>query len=58
MRTGLGNKEEIKKFREGEVKVRAQEMVKAVEKLENEEMVLMGHSYGCATVLMAYYLLP
>lgn len=33
-------------------------MIKAIEKLSNKEIVLMGHSYGSATLLMAYYLLP
>lgn len=53
--TGLDSKDEKKVFREKEVQVRAAELYQAILKLDNEKIVLMGHSYGCATTIQAYH---
>lgn len=37
--------------------MRAAELYQAILKLNNEKMVLMGHSYGCATIIQAYHAL-
>ena len=48
-------KDECKTYREKEVQVRAAEMYQAIIKLDNKQIVLMGHSYGCATLIQAYH---
>jgi pimeloyl-ACP methyl ester carboxylesterase len=55
--TGLKGKEVIKKFREREVQVRAAEYYQTVVEVAKgkQRLVLMGHSYGCATVIQAYH---
>ena len=37
------------------MQVRAVEMYQAITKLDNEKIILMGHSYGCATTIQAYH---
>jgi hypothetical protein len=56
--TGLKKKEECKIFREREVQVRGAEYYQTILHLSGcEEIVLMGHSYGCATILQTYHAL-
>lgn len=55
-RTPYTNIEEIKRFRELEVRQRAEEIAFMASKVpENEQIVLMGHSYGGGTVIEAYH---
>lgn len=54
-RTPFTLKEEIKRYREKEVQARAAELYQAILKLDKPKMILMGHSYGCATVVQAYH---
>ena len=53
--TGLPNLEEIKRFREKEIQARAAEFYQCILQLNKSRLVLMGHSYGCSTVLQAYH---
>ena len=39
------------------MKVRAKEYIEAIKQLRTAKIVLIGHSYGCATVLQAYHML-
>jgi dienelactone hydrolase len=55
--TPLQNKAEIKRYREQEVIKRAVEYHKTIEAVKNEKIVLVGHSYGGATVIQAYHTL-
>lgn len=52
---GLNSREEVKAFREKEVQVRAAELYQTIQKLDNDTIILMGHSYGCATIIQAYH---
>lgn len=45
----------MKTYREREVQVRAAEYYQAIQRLDTEKIILMGHSYGCATVIQAYH---
>lgn len=53
--TGYYTYEENKKFREKEVQVLAEEFTKTIVKVNRPKVVLMGHSYGCSTVIQAYH---
>ena len=55
--TGLKVKEEIKKYREKEVQVRAAQYYQTILEVGKgkKNIILMGHSYGCATVIQAYH---
>lgn len=53
--TGLTQMEEIKKYREKEVQARAAEFYQTILKVNKSRIILMGHSYGCATVIQAYH---
>jgi predicted alpha/beta hydrolase family esterase len=55
--TGLKEKEEVKKYREKEVQVRAAQYYQTILEVGKgkKRLVLVGHSYGCATVIQAYH---
>jgi hypothetical protein len=54
-RINLKNKEQIKIFRSRELFKRAQEFIEAIKRLNTDKIVLLGHSYGCATVVQSYH---
>ena len=55
-----GDEKRNKKAREDEVEIRAKdiEYLFRTQVKEDEELVLMGHSYGCATIIQAYQQYP
>ena len=55
LNTGLSSKDDNKVFREKEVQVRAAELYQAIMRLDNDKIIMMGHSYGCATTIQAYH---
>lgn len=54
-RINLKIKEQIKKFRGSEVLKRAEEFIETIKRLNTDKIVLLGHSYGCATAIQAYH---
>jgi pimeloyl-ACP methyl ester carboxylesterase len=58
-KTDLVGKEEIKRYREREVQARAAEFYQVILTAGKgkQRLVLMGHSYGCATLIQAYHTL-
>ena len=59
-RFDYGDEKSNKKAREEEVEIRAKdiEYLFRTQVKEDEALVLMGHSYGCATIIQAYHQYP
>ena len=45
----------IKEFREREVQMRAAEFCQTIHKIGKSKIILVGHSYGCSTLIQAYH---
>lgn len=45
----------MKKIREKELETIAAEYYQTICRLNTEKIILVGHSYGCAAVLLAYF---
>ena len=54
-RVNFNSIDEVKSYRGKEVIKRAEEYIKVIKKLKTENLVLIGHSYGCATLIQAYH---
>lgn len=59
VQTPYTDMKEIKKYREVEVQERAKDILFLASKVpEGKDITLMGHSYGGATAITAYHLMP
>ena len=53
--TDFQDMDQTKKFREKEVQMRAAEFYQTIHKIGKSKIILVGHSYGCSTLIQAYH---